>query len=107
MSRLVRRLAGYALIYGCAGLDWLPWYDRRWYAHGQLGCRFGLATAGFKLQQEWTAVLVGLESGQEIQLGFVTFNTEDEAKQWCTRMNGPLPTQEGAGMWTRFEARRR
>lgn len=47
---MVRKLAGYALIYGCGALDLVPSYEEgRWYLHGLWGCRFGVAALGFRI----------------------------------------------------------
>lgn len=51
------RWARYAIVAGlehlCGAIDWLPWYNHRWYRHGTRGCAMGLANISAKLDEKW------------------------------------------------------
>jgi hypothetical protein len=47
---MARIAQGYFLIYLCALIDRIPWYEGgRWYLCGQRGCMHDLAKKGFEL----------------------------------------------------------
>lgn len=44
MEFIKRRILAVPAVYLCWALDQIPaYYEGRWYRHGQLGCRLGLA----------------------------------------------------------------
>lgn len=53
-------------------------------------------------RKRWSAVIVGLESGRETELGFIHFRDRVEADAWVARMNARTDV---ANPLTRYEVR--